>query len=222
MNLDEAIEGLEKLVAEVRSASLTDDKTRLGSALALRQEARLMNEGVSEFDVIIFGDLNDFKHLNDLHGHDAGDVAINKVGEVIHKLIVEDLSGKAFRQSGDEFVILLNQSKLASLLSIATSLGTIRFSYNRKSLETSISIGYVLNDRKVSFEELLGRAEIACQIAKGKGEDVWIEWTENIKHNPLLRMSGTCRKCGARISCNVPKQNAPPVLKSCPCCSEPL
>jgi diguanylate cyclase (GGDEF)-like protein len=92
MNLDEAIEGLEKLVAEVRSASLTDDKTRLGSALALRQEARLMNEGVSEFDVIIFGDLDDFKHLNDLHGHDAGDVAINKVGEVIHKLIVEDLS----------------------------------------------------------------------------------------------------------------------------------
>jgi diguanylate cyclase (GGDEF)-like protein len=94
MNLDEAIEGLEKLVAEVRNASLTDDKTRLGSALALRQEARLINEGISESDVIVFGDLDDFKHLNDIYGHDAGDVAINKVGEIVHKLIVEDLKGK--------------------------------------------------------------------------------------------------------------------------------
>ena len=222
MNLDEAIEGLEKLVAEVRSASLTDDKTRLGSALALRQEARLVNEGVSVFDVIIFGDLNDFKHLNDLHGHDAGDVAINKVGEVIHKIIVEDFGGKAFRQSGDEFVILLKQSELANLLSVAASFSTIRFSYNRKSLETSISFGYLLNDKKASFEELLGRAEVACQPSKARTGNVWIEWTENIKHNPLLRMSGTCRKCGARISCNVPKQNAPPALKSCPCCGDPL
>ena len=45
MKLDEAIEGLETLIAEVRRASLTDDKTSLGSALALRQEAGLINEG---------------------------------------------------------------------------------------------------------------------------------------------------------------------------------
>lgn len=132
MNLDEAIEGLEKLVAEVRNASLTDDKTRLGSAPALRQEARLINEGISESDVIVFGDLDDFKHLNDIYGHDAGDVAINKVGEIVHKLIVEDLKGKAFRQSGDEFVILLEQNQIANLLTVADSFRSIGFSYNRK------------------------------------------------------------------------------------------
>ena len=222
MNLDEAIEGLEKLVAEVKSASLTDDKTRLGSALALRQEARLINEGASKFDVIIFGDLNDFKHLNDLHGHDAGDVAINKVGEVIHKLIVAELRGKAFRQSGDEFVILLEQDQIANLLTVADSFRSIGFSYNRKRLETAMSIGYVRNDGKASFEDLLGRAEKACQLAKAKGEGVCMDWTEDMKHNPLVRISGRCRKCGARISCNVPKQNAPATLKSCSCCGESL
>lgn len=222
MNLDEAIEGLERLVAEVRNASLTDDKTRLGSALALRQEGRLVNEGKSEFDVIIFGDLNDFKHLNDLHGHEAGDVAINKVGEVLNKLIVEDLQGKAFRQSGDEFVILLRQHQITNFLSIADSFRNIAFSHNRKPLETGISLGYVLSDGKASFEDLVGRAEIACQLTKAKGENVCIEWTENIKHNPLVRISGICRKCGARISCNVPKQSAPLALQSCPCCGERL
>ena len=222
MNLDEAIEGLEKLVAEVRNASLTDDKTPLGSALALRQEARSINRGITKFDVVVFGDLNEFKHLNDLEGHDAGDVAINKVGEVIHKVIVEELEGKAFRQSGDEFVILLQQHQIAKLLTVAASFQSIGFSYNRKRLETAMSIGYVQSDRKTSFEDLLGRAEKACQLAKAKGEGVCVEWTEDMNDNPLVRIRGSCLKCGARISCNVPKQNAPTSLKSCPCCGEPL
>ncbi len=222
MNLDEAIEGLEKLVAEVRSASLTDDKTPLGNALALHQQGRLINEGQTGYDVIIFGDLNDFKHLNDLHGHDAGDVAINKVGEVIRKLIVENLRGKAFRQSGDEFVILLKRDQLANFLSVAASFRNISFSYNRKPLETAMSLGYVFSDGKARFEDLLGRAEVACQLAKAKGEGVCTEWTSDIAFNPLVRISGRCRKCGARISCNVPKQNAPSALTSCPCCGQSL
>ncbi len=222
MNLDEAIEGLEKLVAEVKKASLIDDKTSLGSALALRQEGRLINEGMSDFDVIAFGDLNDFKHLNDLHGHDAGDVAINKVGEIIRKFVIENLEGKAFRKSGDEFVILLKQNQIENFLSVVPFLLRIGFSYNRKPLETQLSLGYVLNDRKSSFEDLLGRAEVACQLAKAKDEAVCMEWTTSIYHNPLVRISGRCRKCGSRISCNVPKENAPVALRSCPCCSEPL
>jgi GGDEF domain-containing protein len=87
MSLDESIERLERLIAEVRQASLTDDKTTLGSALALRQEERLINEGTSEFGVVVFGDLNDFKQLNDDHSHEAGDVAINSVGQTIHKIL---------------------------------------------------------------------------------------------------------------------------------------
>lgn len=81
MSLDESIERLERLIAEVRQASLTDDKTTLGSALALRQEENLINEGTSEFGVVVFGDLNNFKQLNDDHSHEAGDVAINSVGQ---------------------------------------------------------------------------------------------------------------------------------------------
>ena len=109
MSLDESIERLEKLVAEVRRSSLTDEKTTLGSALALQLEARLLNEGASEFNVIVFGDLNDFKHLNDEYGHDAGDIAINKVGEIVRKIVIEDLQAKAFRQSGDEAATYLNR-----------------------------------------------------------------------------------------------------------------
>jgi diguanylate cyclase (GGDEF)-like protein len=182
----------------------------------------LISDGTSQFDVIAFGDLNDFKHLNDSYGHAAGDVAINKVGEVIHKFIVEDLKGKAFRQSGDEFVLLLEQNRVDGLRSASDFMSNIAFSYNRNALITSLSLGYVISDGKSSFEDLIQRAEAACQIAKAKVEAVCVEWTNDIEYNPVVRLTGRCRECGARISCNVPKNNAPDTILSCPCCGKSL
>lgn len=218
MNLDEAIGQLEQLVAEIRRVSFADDKTSLGNALALAQEEQLINEGTSEFNVIVFSDLNDFKHLNDLYGHDAGDVAINKVGETIRKIVIEDLQAKAFRQSGDEFVILLRQDLVERFLLRASTLGNIAFSYNERELMTAMSFGYVHSDGRTSFKDLLARAEAACQSAKAKGDGACIEWVEEMERNPLIRIGGRCLSCAAKISCNVPKQNAPEALKFCPCC----
>lgn len=222
MSLGEAIERLETLVAEIKRVSFTDDKTSLGSALALRQEARLISEGVSEFNVVVFGDLNDFKHLNDEHGHEAGDVAINKVGETIKKIVIDQLQAKAFRQSGDEFVILLKQDLVERFLLAASSFGNIVFSYNEKVLKTAMSLGYARSDEKTSFVDLLERAEVACQHAKAHGDGSCVEWTEDIRLNPLVRRGGRCQKCSARIICNMPEQNAPVKLKFCPCCGESL
>ena len=222
MNFDEAIDRLQELVTEVSNASLRDDRTRLGSARALHQEARLINEGSSEFDVVVFGDLNDFKHLNDSHGHDAGNVAIAEVGEVLFRSIVEALKGKAFRQSGDEFVILLKSELVDKFLDSASLFSAIPFSHNEQSLSTSISFGYAISDGKTSFADLLQKAEAACQLAKANDPNIPIEWNESLNLNPLVRLNRNCRKCRARISCNVPKQNAPLELTVCPCCGELL
>ncbi|MBA3243537.1 MAG: GGDEF domain-containing protein [Acidobacteria bacterium] len=222
MSLDEALQQLEKLVAEIKRVSFTDDKTSLGSALALRQEGRLISEGASEFTVVVFGDLNDFKHLNDEYGHDAGNIAINKVGEVIGKIVVGDLQAKAFRPSGDEFVILLRRDLVDSFLAKVPSFRDIIFTHKEEKLRTAMSLGYAISDGKASFEELLERAEVACQLAKAQGDGICVEWMDKIKSNPLVRRSGRCQKCSARISCNVPEQNAPAELKFCPCCGGEL
>ncbi len=222
MSLDESIERLERLIAEVRQASLTDDKTTLGSALALRQEERLINEGTSEFGVVVFGDLNNFKQLNDDHSHEAGDVAINSVGQTIHKIIIEDLHAKAFRQSGDEFIILLRHESVTDFLSIVSSLGNVFFSHKDKDLRTGMSLGYVRSDGKTSFSDLLEHAEAACQNAKAVGDGECIEWSEDLRLNPLIRINGKCRKCSARISWNGPKGVAPANLKYCPSCGEAI
>jgi diguanylate cyclase (GGDEF)-like protein len=218
MSLDEAIGQLEKLVTEIRRVSISDDKTSLGNALALEQEERSINAGTSEFNVIVFGDLNDFKYLNDIYGHDAGNLAINKVGETIHKIVIEELHAKAFRQSGDEFVILLKQDLVERFLSATAFFDNIMFSHKEEELRTSMSLGYTFSDGKTSFQELLERAEIACQHAKVQDDGACVEWSEDIKLNPLVRIPARCQQCGARISCNVPRHNAPTKLICCPCC----
>ncbi len=213
---------LEALLAEIKRVALADDQTTLGNALALAQDEQVINTGASEYGVIVFGDLNDFKHLNDIYGHDAGDVAINKVGEIIRQLVVEGLQAKAFRRSGDEFVILLRQELVERFLLIAPAFGDIGFVYNEDELRTSMSFGYVRSDGKTSFRDLLARAETACQYAKAQGDGACVEWTEEMGHDPLIRISGRCLICAAKISCNVPKRNAPMALKSCPCCGAPF
>src|SRR5213080_3506143 len=180
MNLDEAIDQLERFVGDVRQSSLIDDKTNLASALALRQEERLINDGKSVFNVVVFGDLNDFKHLNDEHGHEAGDVAINEVGKAISN-VLENLTAKAYRLSGDEFIILLEQDSVSGFLSASSSLANVTFSHDEKELKISMSLGYVLSDGKSSLSELQERAEVACQHAKLQGEGTCVEWSGAIE-----------------------------------------
>jgi diguanylate cyclase (GGDEF)-like protein len=213
---------LENLIVEIRRVSFADEKTSLGNALALAHEEQLINEGASEFNVVAWVDLDDFKELNGEHGYEAGDVAIREVGETLYKIVVDELQAKAFRKSGDEFVILLKQDVIERFLSAASSFRSIPFSYKEKELRTALSLGYVRSDGKTSFDDLLRRAEDACKHAKAQGDGSWVEWTEDIEVNPLVRRSGRCLKCGAKIGCDVPQRNAPAKLICCPCCGKLL
>ncbi|MCR4897162.1 MAG: GGDEF domain-containing protein [Lachnospiraceae bacterium] len=54
---------------------------------------------------VLFVDMNGLKKINDENGHDAGDFAIQVLGQAIHRALEED--ALAGRIGGDEFLILL-------------------------------------------------------------------------------------------------------------------
>ncbi len=222
MNLREAIEQLGQVVEDIKQAVVVDDKTPLKNALALRDESVLIDRGESEFDVIVFGDLNRFKTLNDVHGHDAGDVAIRVVGERIRQAVIERWKAKAFRQSGDEFVLLLRRDLIKRFLQETSSFAEILFTHGEESLKTAMSFGYAVSDGKTNFNDLLKRAEFACRSAKNQGDGICIKWSKAIQRNALISFRERCQNCGATINCDVPQQNAPRKLKRCPCCDEML
>ncbi|HXM47031.1 MAG TPA: GGDEF domain-containing protein [Pyrinomonadaceae bacterium] len=68
MNFQEAVKTLQLAVEELSKAALFDDKTELLNSVALGQTAAVVGTGEGNPDVVIFGDLNRFKALNDQLG----------------------------------------------------------------------------------------------------------------------------------------------------------
>lgn len=65
-------------------------------------------------------DLDHFKRLNDTRGHEAGDVALRRIGLLLqNKTRVEDI---ACRYGGEEFLLLLPGVSLDALVSRANQI----------------------------------------------------------------------------------------------------
>ena len=54
---------------------------------------------------LIMLDIDYFKHYNDIHGHQDGDLLISKIGDILNTKVAE--AGFVSRYGGDEFVIVL-------------------------------------------------------------------------------------------------------------------
>ena len=99
--------------------ALTDPLTGLGNHRHFHE--RLQRELVAADEAgmplsLCLIDLDDFKRINDRHGHPAGDRVLSQVATRLRQ------GGEAFRLGGDEFAVLLPDSGEASALKTATSI----------------------------------------------------------------------------------------------------
>lgn len=69
---------------------------------------------------LIFFDIDDFKEINDVLGHQVGDTVLARIGEILHSLF-EDRNLIA-RWGGEEFIIALTNTPLKKAESIAEQL----------------------------------------------------------------------------------------------------
>ncbi|HEY4096452.1 MAG TPA: GGDEF domain-containing protein, partial [Baekduia sp.] len=107
--------------------------------------------------VIVF-DLDDFKFLNDRHGHPHGDAVLRRVAGLLTAGRVED---RAFRVGGDEFAMLLPHTDGAGARTIAARLGRAL-----TAAEIVVSMGISdLRDGE-SAEDLRAEADAALYEAK--------------------------------------------------------
>ncbi|HEX8143719.1 MAG TPA: sensor domain-containing diguanylate cyclase [Pyrinomonadaceae bacterium] len=107
-------------IAEAERLSLTDDLTKLHNARFLRQfllseikRARRYGSTVAAF----FLDLDDFKGINDGHGHLVGSHVLMEMAAVILSSVRD--TDIVARYGGDEFVIILPESGLEQVLLVA-------------------------------------------------------------------------------------------------------
>ncbi|ELK48090.1 GGDEF domain-containing protein [Halobacillus sp. ACCC02827] len=80
----------------------TDDLTGLLNRSALQRDVLELKKG--ERMHLFFLDLDDFKQINDRHGHLAGDAALKHFVAVLHETM--DEAGTLYRYGGDEFILI--------------------------------------------------------------------------------------------------------------------
>lgn len=107
--LEDALDGLTQAALALIEAAHADDKTQLLNALSFRKHAPDALANVEQPVVLVFGDINQFKAVNERYSHIAGDAAINRVGALLYEIATE-CRARAYRQSGDEFVLLLPEA----------------------------------------------------------------------------------------------------------------
>ncbi|RYF70206.1 MAG: sensor domain-containing diguanylate cyclase [Comamonadaceae bacterium] len=107
---EQLVDKLVEANAQLRAYATTDPLTQLANRRALQQALGARLAG-SRPVVVAFIDLDGFKAVNDVHGHDAGDQFLIGVADRLRAVLRE--GELAARMGGDEFVVLAEGSASA-------------------------------------------------------------------------------------------------------------
>ena len=126
---------------------------------------------------VLFIDLDDFKAINDTHGHAAGDRVLQTVGAVL--LNATRGCDTVSRLGGDEFAVLLervNQDEGPEVAAqrIVNSLARPIEAVSGQRVTVSASIGIALRDSAETRDELMRNADVALYEAKTRSRGRWI------------------------------------------------
>lgn len=154
----------------------SDPLTGLYNRRALEAEApRLLGQAtLARPGALLLIDLDNFKLVNDLHGHAAGDGLLIALSDLLRTTLPRQ--ALAARLGGDEFVVLLGEAANADVVRLAD---TLRQHFNQLAAQrlrtpepVTLSIGAVLFDQPPdSLAALLERGDGALYEAKRGGRD---------------------------------------------------
>jgi diguanylate cyclase len=165
----------EFMVHSARIDALTGLPLRYGIDEEFRRNrAQAVRHG--EQVVVVLLDVDHFKRVNDVHGHAAGDLALQHVASVLrgHCRAGEPL----FRFGGEEFVALLyapdreGADQAAGRMLQALRDAPLRLP-DGQELGLRASAGLAEAGAEESMADVLGRADAALYAAKSGGRDTW-------------------------------------------------
>jgi len=165
-----------------------DSGTGLYNKRAIAELAMEMIAQATENPVFLcILDVDDFKNINDMYGHMAGDEIIAKVAEIINDILGS--RGYAGRFGGDEFLIVTDKVKTedefvmmqkAIRKNMAAQCAEM---YEGIKVTTSVGIAQYPKDAS-SYEELFRLADKCLYLAKAKGKNRFIIYVPE-KHKDL-------------------------------------
>lgn len=162
--------------ARLETMASTDPLTGLYNRWWLKQRLETMFAEATRYDsdlACMMIDLDNFKVVNDSHGHQYGDHVLSLVGEMIREEIRS--SDVAARYGGDEFIVLLPHTSSQTAMNLAKRLQQQFETRLRQRLDIEsacsmcIGVACASVSRPGAAEVLIRHADTALYAAKANG-----------------------------------------------------
>jgi two-component system cell cycle response regulator len=173
-DLESAVLGREHMKALAETDPLTETFNRRALADKLVQEIERANRYGTQLACLMI-DVDNFKLINDAHGHLAGDVVLRQIGGILRR--EQRAVDVVARFGGEEFVVLLPEtvSSGARIFAdrIITKVATFPFGEGGPAIHVTVSVGIACypDDRVQDGEALLKLADQNLYKAKQDGRN---------------------------------------------------
>jgi diguanylate cyclase (GGDEF)-like protein len=119
-------------------------------------------------------DLDHLREVNNTYGHAKGDAAISLISKKILKCLrSDDFAG---RVGGDEFIVILKNTKPSNALLVANRIRQAVKDIKLDDLSLSVSIGISQYEKKnATLQEIISKADANLYIAKRQRNEVVFE-----------------------------------------------
>ena len=165
--------------AHFRELAHTDALTGLANRRGLQRALREPDAAA----VLVGIDMDGFKTVNDMRGHDVGDAVLSEVGDRLRRNLLD--GDVAARLGGDEFAILMRGSADEAMLTAHRLLAVLGEPYDVDGGSVFLSASLGVADTG----QLLRDADLALRYAKQRGKNRVERY--QVRYDELLRRRGT-------------------------------
>jgi len=169
------ISKLTKQVQDLEESSNLDSLTKVFNRRALTTYLnKVCDRGeISGTLYLLILDIDDFKQINDTHGHIAGDKILIFIANILRRTLRE--GDKVFRYGGEEFIITLNRVEQSVCEDIGERIlkliSSNQLIYKGSSLNVTMSIGATRYYKGDTPDNIIARADQALYKSKHSGKN---------------------------------------------------
>ncbi len=168
-NISELEEQRKSLELASTTDALTGVSNRFKFDMILEQQIEMSKRYNHSFCMILF-DIDNFKQINDTYGHQVGDNILVELADLVKNSMRR--SDTFARWGGEEFAIILPQSRLKTAVKIAEKLCLkISFHQFKDDMRITCSFGVAEYKKEYSVEDLLKKVDEKLYVAKERGKD---------------------------------------------------